>query len=80
MKQRCHNAKHASFKYYGERGIQVCDVWKEDFGQFLEDMGKRPEGYTLERLDNNKGYNKENCEWVTWSQNLRNRRPWVQCA
>lgn len=53
-----------SFKNYRDKGISVCDRWKEDFGNFLEDMGERPEGASLDRKDNTKGYNKENCRWA----------------
>lgn len=74
MKQRCSDMSVRSYASYGGRGITVCDRWLESFENFFEDMGDRPEGLQLDRIDNNKGYSKENCRWVTPSQNCRNRR------
>jgi len=75
MISRCTNPKHKSFKDYGERGIDVCIRWKNSFVAFLEDMGRRPgDGYTIERIDNERGYESNNCEWRTWKENQRNRR------
>ena len=76
MKQRCHNPKNHAYKYYGARGIVVAEVWKSDFKQFFLDVGKRPDGFTLERIDNDKGYEPGNVKWVSWSDNLKNRRSW----
>lgn len=73
MKQRCLNPNHKAWKYYGARGITVCERWL-DFKNFLEDMGERPDGLTLERKDNSLGYNKDNCVWATrrtQSNNIR---------
>jgi hypothetical protein len=73
MIQRCTNSKVKCFSNYGGRGIAVCDYWK-NFNNFLLDMGSRPESMTLDRIDNNKGYFKENCRWVTQKENTRNTR------
>lgn len=69
MCNRCNNPKR---KYYGEKGIKVCERWKL-FENFLEDMGEPPDGLTLDRKDGNKNYSKSNCRWATWSEQRRNR-------
>lgn len=73
MLARCLNPKHKSYKDYGGRGITVCDRWL-DVENFIEDMGERPPGLSLERLDVNKGYSKENCIWADAKTQARNRR------
>lgn len=73
MIERCHWHGHKSFKDYGGRGIIVCGSWHQ-FLNFLGDMGERPKGTTIGRIDNNKGYYKQNCRWETPSQQARNRR------
>lgn len=75
MRARCNNPKHKMYKYYGGRGIKVCDRWNDSFILFLEDMGVRPSGLTLERIDNDKGYFKENCKWATNYEQSCNQRP-----
>lgn len=73
MKQRCDNPNNLAYKNYGERGITVCEEWKL-FNQFKNDMGIPPKGWTLDRIDNNKGYSKENCVWSKRIAQTRNRR------
>lgn len=73
MRQRCYNPKSSAFKDYGQRGITVCERWNL-FENFIEDMGPRPQGMTLERKDNSQGYNPDNCKWATRAENNGNKR------
>ena len=72
MLTRCNNNKSISYKYYGAKGISVCPEWR-DFGVFFRDMGPRPEGMTLDRINGQLGYFKENCRWATPAQQSINR-------
>jgi hypothetical protein len=72
MVQRCTNPNSVIYKYYGGRGITVDKTWR-DFRQFYADMGPRPEGHTLERINNAIGYRKDNCEWRTRKDQSRNK-------
>lgn len=73
MKQRCLNPNAPDYKNYGGRGVTICEKWIK-FAGFYEDMGERPEGLTLDRIDNNGNYNKENCKWSTRAEQNRNKR------
>jgi hypothetical protein len=72
--KRCTDPENESFSNYGGRGIMVCIRWLNSFPLFLEDMGDPPKGMTLDRKNNNKGYSKRNCQWVTRRDNINNRR------
>lgn len=78
MRGRCINPNDKSYPYYGGRGIQVCQEWLNNFDQFYEDMGDRPNGMTLDRIDSNKGYSPENCQWVMASAQQGNQRRTVK--
>jgi hypothetical protein len=71
--QRCTNPAAKEYKDYGGRGITICSRWL-DFKNFLEDMGLKPKGTSIDRIDNNSGYFKDNCRWATPEVQARNRR------
>lgn len=73
MKGRCQNVNDDNYDYYGGRGITVCDKW-QTFEGFYEDMGERPEGLTLDRIDVNGNYEADNCRWADGSTQCMNKR------
>lgn len=74
MIQRCTNPKNKRWKYYGARGISVCRRWRK-FDNFLADIGEKPAGLQLDRIDVDGDYTPSNCRWATVSQQMKNRRP-----
>lgn len=74
-KERCFNPDDASYENYGGRGITMCQEWAESFEAFYAHIGPKPKGLTLDRIDNERGYEPGNVRWATYSQQSYNRRP-----
>lgn len=73
--KRCENPAHAAFKNYGARGIRMCDEWRHDFAAFLAHVGSRPTPqHSIDRINNDRGYEPGNCRWATKSEQRRNQR------
>lgn len=73
MRARCHNPNNIGYKYYGALGISVTKPWRDSFESFLNDMGERPVGMTIDRIDRRFGYFAANCRWATPKQQAANR-------
>jgi len=77
MIERCENPNHIGFKYYGGRGIKICARWRSSFEAFFADMGPKPSPrHTLDRKDNERGYEPDNCRWATPAEQRANQRPY----
>jgi len=76
MKERCYQPTHVGYKYYGARGVKVCERWRRRFAAFLQDMGPKPSrAHTLDRKDTDGDYEPGNCRWATQVEQRMNQRP-----
>lgn len=73
MKDRCGNKDSKIYKYYGGKGIKVCSEWVDSFERFYKDMGSRPKGHSIDRIDGSLGYSPSNCKWSSRNDQARNR-------
>jgi hypothetical protein len=74
MKDRCYGASHSEYKRYGALGIKVCERWINSFANFFEDMGPRPHGHSLERINPSKNYEPVNCKWADVYEQANNKK------
>lgn len=75
MRHRCYNPNYQTYKWYGARGIKMCDRWLNNCEAFYEDVGDRPsDKHSIDRIDNDGDYTPDNCRWCTQDQQIRNKR------
>ncbi len=74
MKARCYLPSYIEYQHYGGRGIKVCERWRNSFKNFYEDMGQKPKGKTLDRINTNGDYEPKNCRWATYTEQILSQR------
>lgn len=74
MKQRCYNHENKSYKNYGARGIKICQRWLDSYDNFVADMGDKPQGHSIDRINNDGDYEPDNCRWSNYTQQNYNQR------